>query len=437
MSEKVIDVEEKIESIDDNMLDPIDNSAINGQVELPVDPTEPEVEPSDVGLTAEEKKDFSDFEKEMDEIIAEAIPEIDATLDPTTQLSEDSQRAIEPGGYNPEEEDGENKLLDEIVDASKPVTAEFVQKEIVDAADRVLSAEPEEYTFNQNEVLVERDDDEVEFIGADKVDNIDVTTTNGMEIGDLSEKKVKDENTGETVPDFEVAVESDGADEVTDVIEKLEDDMEADGTNVIVEMDLEIKGQEPVTSEDHADLNKNMEVGELEISEVQVVTPDGVDNEIVDVTIPTYSETPLDEVNGPEVIHIETVSEADIESSIEKELKEMIGSESEGTDLNLGIVDGNQVVEKGNGGEVIVGDFTEVVMGVTAEANKDVDGEALKDFEITSGNPDEHVVIDETKDIEDRENGPIISESLEDFSEALDEFINGDETLNMEYDDII
>lgn len=433
MSDKIIDVEEKIESIDDNVMDPIDNNAVDGQVELAVIPSEPEVEPSDSYMDPAEKKEFEDFEKQMDEIISEALPEIQAVLDPTTQLSEDSQRAIEPGGYNPEEEKGENKLVNEVIANSTPVTAEFVPDKIVDAADTALSAKPEEYTFNQNEVLITTEDDEVEYIGANKVDNIDVVTSNGMEIGDLSEKKVKDEATGDAVPEFDIAIESD---DMSDIVEELEDEIDPDGTNVILEMDLEIEGEEPVTTVDHADLNKNAEVGQIEIDEVQVITADGIDNKEVEIVVPSFAETPLDKVDTEEVIHIETIDTAEIESKIEKEIKDMIGSESEGTDLNLGIVDGHQVVEEGENGEVIVGDFADVVMSVSAEANKDVDGEALVDYEITSGNSDTNVYIDETKEIEDREGDPILSEDMDDFSEGLDSFINGEDDVKFNYEEI-
>lgn len=430
MSENVIDVEKKIEEVNDNVMEPIDNNAIDGQVELPADPTEPEVEPSDDELTKAEVAEFKEFEDEMADIIAEAIPEVTATLDPTTQLSENSERSVEIGGYNPEQEEGESKLLDEIVDASTPVTAEFVPDKIIDAADVILDAEPEEYTFNQNEVLVETEDDKVEDV-TNKVDNLVSMQGDSIEAGDV---KVSTED-GEKVSEM-VSLESE-IEEVSNLVEKLIDNMDSESDVTLDE--VEIKDQDLAVDEvadnngSFEDISENAQVGEIEISNIQVMTADGVDTQEVDITLPVIAETPLDEVETGEVIHLHTLDEADIEANIEAQVKEMIGSESEDIDLNLGIVDGNQVVEKGSDEEVIVGDFADIVMAVTAEANKDVDGECLEEFEITSTNPDEHVEIDETKSIEDHDDGPIAGDfdgDDDDYSDAFDSFINE------EYDDI-
>lgn len=428
MSENVIDVEKKIEEIDTNVMDPIDNNAIDGQVELPADPTEPEVEPSDSDMTVGEKSEFKEFVDEMDEIIAEAIPEVDATLDPTTQLSEDSERAVEIGGYNPEQEEGDSKLLDEIVDAATPVTAEFVPDKIVDAADVILDATPEPYTFNQNEVLVETEDDKVEDV-TNKVDGLVSMSGDTIEAGDV---KVTTED-GEKQSEM-VSLESE-IEEVSAIVEKLIDNMDSESDVTLDEVEVKDENLAVDTVADDngsfEDISENAQVGEIEISNIQVITADGVDNQEVDITLPIVAETPLDEVDTGEVIHLHTLDEADVEANIEAQVKEMIGSESEDIDLNLGIVDGNCVVDKDSDEEVIVGDFADIVMAVTAEANKDVDGECLEDFEITSTNPDEHVVIDETKSIEDHDDGPIAGDyDEEDYSAAFDSFINE------EYDDI-
>lgn len=417
MSENIIDVEEKIEIIEENVITPIDNNAIGDQVELPVDPTEPEKEPSDAELTAQEVKEVEEFENEMEEILKEAIPEVTATLEPEDGLNDAETGATTTGGYNPEAETGDSKLVEEIEDAARPVTAEVVQDTIINAAD-MLDTQPEEYTFNQNEVLVETEDDKVEDVTT-KIDNVSMIKSDGVVDGEL---KVSTED-GEKVSDF-VSLESD-----MEVIEKAVEQMiESIGEdNSPKPEEVEIKG-ELAPDEDNGsfeDINKNAQVGEINIENIQVINSDGADTIEVDATIPSVAETPLDNVETEEVIHINTVDEVEIEKQIEEEVKAMIGTENEGTDLNLGIVDGNQIVEKGEDGEVIVGDFTEVCMAVTAEANKDLDGEALKEFEVTSGNPDEHVVIDETKEIESNDGGPIAGEfGAEDYAEAFDSFIN-------------
>ncbi|MGL5766522.1 MAG: hypothetical protein ACRCX8_12870 [Sarcina sp.] len=417
MSENIIDVEEKIEIIEENVITPIDNNAIGDQVELPVDPTEPEKEPSDDELTATEIKEVKEFENEMEEILANAVPEVTATLEPEDGLNNAETGATVIGGYNPEAETGDSKLVEEIEEAAKPITAEVVQDTIVNAAD-MLSAKPEEYTFNQNEVLVETEDDKVEDVTT-KIDNVSMIKSDGVTEGEL---KVTTEE-GEKVSDF-VSLESD-METIEKAVEQMVESIGEDSNPKPEE--VEIKGDLAPEENNGSfeDINANAQVGEITIDNVQVINSEGADTIEIDATIPSVAETPLDNVETEEVIHINTVDEVEIEKQIEADVKAMIGTENEGTDLNLGIVDGNQVVEKGADGEVIVGDFTEVCIAVTAEANKDLDGESLKEFEVTSNNPDEHVVIDETKQIEANDGGPIAGEfGADDYADAFDSFIN-------------
>lgn len=429
MSEVIINVEDKIEEANDNVMEPIDNNAIDDQVELPVDPTEPEVEPSDDEDSAAEKAELEEFEKEMEEIMNEAIPEVDATLDPDSQLSETSERSVEIGGYNPEAEEGKSELVDAVVDACTPVTAEFVPDEIEDA-NTMLDASPDEYTFNQNEVLVETEDDKVEDV-TDKVEDLEGLQGNQVINGDV----VISKEDGEIVS--EISLESE-MEEVADIVEKMIENM-GDAVDETVTPQCTEPTEDNLNVQEQGDsfeeVNENAQIGEIEISNIQIIDGNEYTTDDVDITLPSIAETPLDDVTTDEVIHLHTLEDSDIDKNIEEQVRAMIGTESGEIDLNLGIVDGNQVVEKGEDGEVIVGDFTEIVMSVTAEANKDVDGEALEPFEITSTNPDEHVVIDETDDIEKAEGGPIAgSFDEEDYSAAFDAFIEGENSEPDTYD---
>ncbi|MGL5716912.1 MAG: hypothetical protein ACRCX2_28105 [Paraclostridium sp.] len=448
MEPEVLEVElEKAE--DGNPIEAIDDSAVQGngagQVVLAVDPNEPEEEVQEHhDVDSEMKEAIQEFSDVMEEILEEAEPRIEATLDPDTQLSETSERSVEIGGYNPDEEQGDSELIDKIVEAATPAEAQVVPTEIVDAADRVMNAANDEgYKEHEKTFLFERDEDKEEEI-LDKVEDLQSITSGGT---DNPEYEVS--NNEDCV--YTAAIES-SMEELTEIIEALDEskpDVEGTGNTLEVEVDG-FEPEERATTYD--DVHENAQIGEIEITSIQTITPEGVAETEVDITLPSIDESPLDEYDGDEVVHTGTIDEVDVSDEVRAEVEEAISGEvateeEEITEIVTVDTDGEVVstvdVEAGvtdvDHAIVEEGDLTDAVMRTAAEGFEEIDCAAIDEFaaRLEAGeNPDEveadyRYVLDETKEIEAAE-GPIASDFDEtDYTEAFDKFINDDSDMTL------
>lgn len=445
------EVEERVEEIETaNPIELVEDNATgdNHQVTLAVDPLKPEEDVQDEPaseMTAAEKTAEKEFEEVLEHLEEEALPELEFTIKSENLSDAETGGGTYTGGYDPEVETGESKLVEQLIEVATPETSEFVTTEIVNAED-VLNVEVQEHN-KDIEVLVETDDDKTEDITT-KVENITGLGVNGVdEDASLVSASV-----------IEAAVEDEYA-ELTSTIEKLHDEIGlGDSDQELLETSSTEGDDENVPEYD--DVSENAQVGDFTVTELQTITPDGVTSKEVDIDILSVDENSLDDCETGQVIHTGTSDTVDLPSDLQAEIKAITEAGIEEIDLydaeiaereevtevqadNHEICDDFESTEKEiydedldeitGPEEVIEGDFTEVVMSTVVEANPDIDLVAIDDFEAkmeSTDNPDAveaeyRYVTDETPEIT-KEEGPILGDLLTEHVEQLDQFIHNE-----------